>query len=176
MRATKAGFALAFSAALTLAGCGSDNPKLLNLEANTDGPDEFAILPTKPLEMPESLAALPEPTPGGTNITDPTPKADAYMALGGRDPGPAGNPSASDGALVNYAARHGLSSDIRTTLASEDLEFRRANDGRLLERLFSVNVYFKAYRPMSLDRYAELERWRARGLMTPSAPPEDSAE
>ena len=50
-----------------------------------------------------------------------------------------------------------------STLATEDLEFRRKNDGRLLEKLFSVNVYFKAYAKMALDQYAELERWRRKG-------------
>lgn len=65
-------------------------------------------------------------------------------------------------------------SGIRGTLAAEDLEFRRKNDGRLLERVFNVNVYFDAYEPMSLDQHAELERWRAQGLLTPSAPPPQS--
>jgi hypothetical protein len=36
-------------------------------------------------------------------------------------------------------------SGIRTTLASEDLQWRRDNNGRILERLFNVNVYYKAY-------------------------------
>jgi hypothetical protein len=42
----------------------------------------------------------------------------------------------------------------------------------VLEKLFNLNVYYKAYEPLSLDQYAELEKWRARGLRTPSAPPE----
>ncbi len=36
------------------------------------GPDEFAILPTKPLEMPADVAALPPPTPGAANRADPS--------------------------------------------------------------------------------------------------------
>ena len=32
---------------------------------------------------PEDLAALPEPTPGGVNLTDHNPQADAVAALGG---------------------------------------------------------------------------------------------
>ena len=35
---------------------------------------------------------------------------------------------------------------IRQELAAADLEFRRNNQGRLLERLFDVNVYFRTYR------------------------------
>ena len=60
---------------------------------------------------------------------------------------------------------------IRETLAAEDLEFRRKNDGRILEKIFNVNVYFKAYKKMWLDQHAELARWRKAGAKTPSAPP-----
>ena len=68
-----------------LAACGgSAEPDLLNIsQPRSEGPDEFAILPAKPLEVPEDLAALPEPTPGGSNLTDPTPFADAAVAMGG---------------------------------------------------------------------------------------------
>jgi hypothetical protein len=45
-----------------------------------------------------------------------------------------------------------------------------------LERLFNVNVYYKAYRPMSLDQQAELWRWRRAGARTPSAPPPQAGE
>lgn len=158
--------------ALTLAGCGSDAaPELMNLQSTGNGPDEFAILPPKPLEMPETLAQLPVPTPGGVNRTDPTPEADAIVALGGR-PGAGSN----DAALVAQATRMGVASGIRGQLATEDLEYRRKNDGRLLERVFNVNVYFRAYAPMSLDQHAELARWRRLGVATPSAPPRASGE
>ena len=160
----------ALALVLGLSACGgSDQPNLMNLRSSGNGPDEFAILPSKPLQLPPDLKALPAPTPGGGNITDPTPEADAIVAMGGR-PGAGTN----DTALVAYAARGGVESGIRGTLAAEDLEFRRKNDGRLLERVFNVNVYFDAYEPMSLDQHAELERWRAQGLLTPSAPPPQS--
>ena len=153
---------------LGLSACGgSDAPQLMNVRSSGSGPDEFGILPPKALEMPPNLAALPPPTPGGSNITDPTPEADAIIALGGK-PGA----GVTDAGLVSYAARNGLSGDIRQVLAAEDLEYRRKNDGRLLERLFDVNVYYKAYAPMALDQHAELARWRRVGAPTPSAPPE----
>lgn len=157
-------------AALVLATSACDrnkDPQLLNIKAQGTGPDEFAILPGKPLTQPESYAVLPPPTPGGVNRTDPTPFADATVALGG-------NPSGgiSDGGLVNYASRYGVTPSIRGQLAKEDLEFRRKNNGRLLERVFNVNVYFKAYSKQSLDQYAELERMRRLGVRTVSAPPE----
>lgn len=168
------GAKLAGAAALSLflAACGgSDQPELMNVRKSGDGPDEFAILPPKPLQMPETLAALPAPTPGGANLTDPTPEADAVLALGGT---PGAGPS--DAALVAHAGRMGQTADIRGVLAAEDLEYRRDNDGRLLERLLGVNVYYSAYDPMSLNQKAELERWRRRGLATPSAPPEPIEE
>jgi hypothetical protein len=99
-------------------------------------------------------------------LVDPTPQADAVLALGGKP-----NAGSNDAALVSFASRAGVTADIRTILAAEDLRFRQANNGRLLERLFKNNVYFRAYQPLSLDQQAELARWRARGVATPSAPP-----
>ncbi|MGB3176988.1 MAG: DUF3035 domain-containing protein [Albidovulum sp.] len=163
-------------AVLALSGCGGlfggkeKAPKLLNTKSASRSPDEFTILPTKPLQLPDDLAALPNPTPGGSNITDPTPEADAVAALGG-NPAVLTRAGGGNGGLLSHAGRFGTSSDIRTVLAAEDLQYRRDNDGRLLERAFNVNVYYKAYGPMSLDQYAELERWRKVGLRTVGAPP-----
>ena len=74
------------------------------------------------------------------------------------------------------ASRNGVQSDIRTALAEKDLDIRRKNNGRLLERLFGVNVYYRAYDDMWLDQQAELERWRAANAGNPSAPPEGAGE
>ena len=160
----KIGIALAI--ALLAAGCSSNRtPELMHLRSATNGPDEFGILPTKPLQMPDSLNELPVPTPGGSNITDPTPDADAVAALGGNAARlAAGGVPAGDGALVNYASRKGRDGAIRGQLASEDLDYRRRNDSKLLERIFGTNTYFKAYAPQSLDQHAELaqrhiQRW-----------------
>jgi ABC-type Fe3+-hydroxamate transport system substrate-binding protein len=162
-------------AAISLAACASDQPELMNAgQTRAQGPDEFAILPTKPLVIPDDLSALPEPNPQGTNLADPTPFADAAAALGG-NAAVLARPS-GDGALVAAATRYGVDPTIRETLASEDLAFRRANDGRLLERLFNTNVYYQAYEPYSLDQYAELERLRRLGLRTSSVPPDPTAE
>ncbi|AWB49911.1 DUF3035 domain-containing protein [Gemmobacter aquarius] len=172
MQAARGVLMVAMAAVLTLAACGRGDkaPSLMNVRSTSQGPDEFAILPPKPLTLPTDLAALPEPTPGGPNLTDPTPEADAIAALGGTLR-PAGGVPASDGGLTSYAARFGIASDIRQTLAGEDLEWRRDNNGRILERLLNVNVYYKAYADMSLDQQAELWRWRQAGVRTPSAPP-----
>ena len=72
---------------------------------------------------------------------------------------------------MSTVGRFGVAGDIRQVLAAEDLEYRRQNNGRILERLANVNVYYDAYRPISLDRYAELARLRRAGIRTPAAPP-----
>jgi hypothetical protein len=165
---------LALAAAVLLAACGDRDrpPQLMNIRSSTDGPDEFAILPPKALQVPESFTDLPEPTPGGSNITDPTPNADAVAALGGNIDGGA----RGDAGLLNHAGRFGVSPDIRATLAAEDLDWRRDNKGRILERILNVNVYYRAYERQSLDQQAELRKWRARGVRTVSAPPAQDGE
>lgn len=162
-------------AALALSACAKGEPKLMQLRSTGTGPDEFAILPTKPIEMPKNFASLPPPTPGGVNRTDQQPRAEAIAALGGRDRGVNSQVPASDGALVTAASRYGVTANIRETLAREDYEFRDKNRGRLLERLFGKTVYYQSYAPMSLDQYAELERLRRLGIRAPAAPP-DPAE
>lgn len=165
--------------ALMLCACARDRaPQLMNLRSETRGPDEFGILPTKPLELPEDFAALPEPSPGEPSRTDPTPHADAIVALGGNPAALARGDvavGAADAAMLAVATRFGVAPDIRGQLAAEDLEFRRRNTGRPLERLFNVTVYYKAYQSQSLDQHGELAKWRARGLRTNSAPPDPEA-
>lgn len=88
MRAARGAGAGAALAMLLLAGCGGGEPQLMNLRSTGPGPDEFGIMPVKPLEIPETIAALPAPTPGGANLADPNPLGDAVAALGGNRPGP----------------------------------------------------------------------------------------
>lgn len=170
------GIGLIAAAALALAACERGEPQLMNIRSNTASPDEFAILPTKPLLMPDDLRALPPPTPGGPSRTDPTPVADAIAALGGNPAARDRGVPAADAALLAHAQRHGVDPGIRERLAAEDYEFRSRNRGRVLERAFNVNVYFRAYRAMALDRYAELARWRLLGVRTPAAPPDPAAK
>ncbi|MFV0492891.1 MAG: DUF3035 domain-containing protein [Pseudorhodobacter sp.] len=173
MLAEKGALAFAATVILALAACSGDgDPRLMNIRSSGDGPDEFAIVPPKPLEMPEDLVSLPEPTPGGSNLTDQQPLDDAVAALGGRPGGGAGG----DAALVRQTSRYGVSSGIRQELASADLAFRQDNDGRILERLFKTNVYYRAYRGQSLDQHAELRRWRRAGARNVSAPPAQKGE
>ena len=158
---------------LALGACESSG-KLMTL-ASDDGPEEFAIVPSRPLELPQDLAALPAPTPGGSNITDQNPDADAVAALGGNPAQLAAQGvGAGDGALIAHAGRHGVTPGVRQITAQEDAEYRRRNGRRLLEVVARSNVYYRAYRRQSLDSQAELDRWRPTGVQTPTAPPAPS--
>lgn len=161
---------LATLVALSACGDRNETPNLMNLRSDSRTPDEFAILPTMPLEQPETYAELPVPTPGGVNRTDRNPQADAIAALGGRPGAGAG----ADAGLIATISRYGVGENIRSTLAAEDEQFRRDNDGLPAERLFNVNVYYKAYSVQALDKYRELQRLRNAGIRTPAAPPEQT--
>ena len=120
----------ALGALVLLTACSRDGepPQLFFLgSARGQGPDEFSILPTKPLEQPEDYASLPEPTPGGTNRTDPTAEADMVAALGGNPARLTGG--GVDVGLISYVGRNGIAGNIREQLAAEDLQFRRENRG-----------------------------------------------
>lgn len=155
---------------LTLAACGGAKRGLHDLSGQVTGPDEFAVQPTRPLELPQSLSALPTPTPGGGNRTDVNPNADAIAALGGNPAAAsAGGIPTSDSALVTQASRHGVSPEIRSELAEADAQFRsrRSTGGFLRGR----GRYFGVYANQSLNAEAEMTRFRNLGVQVPSAPP-----
>ena len=154
---------------MALAGC--SDAGLRDLRSNTSGPDEFLVLPVKPLSAPDNYSDLPEPAPGSSNLVDPNPKAEAVAALGGRISSSEGIP-ASDAGLVQYARRHGVPGDIRETLAAEDEAFRKRR-GRLTQiRLFRTDRYSQVYNKQGLDPFATTLRARGSGLATPTSPPE----
>ncbi|GAA6209226.1 DUF3035 domain-containing protein [Cognatishimia sp. WU-CL00825] len=142
------------------------------LSSDDDGPDEFAIIPTKPLVAPENYTTLPAPTPGGNNVTDQQPLNDAAAALGGvKTTASSGQayPSA-DGSLVSYAARRGAGAEVRAQLAQDD-EVIRGRFARFTGwRLAKPDRYNEVYRGYHLNAYRELAVWRARGVKTPTAP------
>ncbi len=155
-----------------LTACGGGEPDLRVLSNDEPGPDEFSIVPNRPLEQPRDLAALPVPTPGGSNRSDLDPLADATVALGGT-PGGATAPVQGQ-ALVAATGRYGTDPAIRADLAARDRALREDNRGRLLNRLFRRSTYSDAYARQSLDRYEALERLRAAGVRTPAAPPPEA--
>ncbi|MBT0957956.1 DUF3035 domain-containing protein [Alphaproteobacteria bacterium KMM 3653] len=157
-----------------LAACGGGRePNLININRGVSTPDEFSILPNKPIEIPADTSALPPPRPGTANRVDPSPQADAVAALGG-------NPARlqttgqlrGESGLINHVTRYGVQQGIRQELARQDAEFRQRHQGRILERAFNITVYYRVYEDLSLDQHRELARWRRNGVRTPSAPPE----
>ena len=80
--------AIIILALVALTACGSrqdvsdQTTSLRELRNPTGTPEEFSIVPAKPLQAPENFTELPQPTPGGTNRTDQTPLKDAVAALG----------------------------------------------------------------------------------------------
>lgn len=134
-----------------------------------DGPDEFSVQPSQPLDIPTELSL---PAPGGTNRADVDPVGIAVAALGGRVDVDSGGAVAGDAALVAQVSRNGVPGDIRAVTASEDAAFRGTR-GRLggLFNWLGRDRYFQAYRAQALDAYAELQRFRDAGVAVPSAPP-----
>lgn len=147
------------------------NTGLRTLASTGDGPDDFLVNPTKPLQQPESYSALPSPTPGQANLVDPTPLADGVAALGGRlgDPN-AGVPS-RDGAIVQHASRFGVEPDVRASLAAEDALFRKRKARLTQIRIVAVDRYNQAYKRSALDAQEVARQYRRSGIATPSAPP-----
>ena len=157
-------------ASAVIAGC--SNQGLRDLRTNSDGPDEFMVMPVLPLSEPQNYEDLPAPTPGGRNLTDIQPINNAIIALGGRlnsDRG--GNIPLSDEALVKYANRVGVLPSIREIIFQEDEAFRKRR-GRFSQfQLFRVNRYDQVYAPQILDPFVEKLRFRRSGITVPSAPP-----
>ena len=156
---------------LGMTACTGDRP-LRDMRSDTGGPDEFSVTPNAPLTLPDTVT-LPEPTPGGSNRTDIDPNANAIAALGGSPSRAfAGGIPAGDSALVARASRYGVPNDIRATLATEDEAIRKRARYLNVFNFFGRDKYFSTYRRQALDAYAELERFRAVGVATPSAPPQ----
>lgn len=162
----------AFALAAALGACSSGPPQSMHIGRGMTTPDEFAILPSKPIEMPPNFNSLPPPTLSGANRTDATPVADAVVALGGNPARMQPDGRTPDSPVVAYAGRYGVDPTIRPTLAQEDYEYRQKHRGRLMERLFQVPTYYRSYRPQELDQYQSLERYRHSGVPTPAVPPE----
>ena len=157
---------------IALAACGRDG-KLSRIPNTGNGPDEFTVLPTRPLQTPANYNMLPPPTPGGANLVDTNPTAEGIAALGGNPAAtvPGQGIGAGDAGLVRHARRHGVTPAIRQELALEDAQTRRRH-GRV--NIFNVGPnddYTDAYKKQWLDAQAERQRMRQSGVVTPSAPP-----
>lgn len=160
--------------AVALAGCGGDGRDitLRDVVDTTPGPDEFSVLPNKPLQAPPNYQDLPTPTPGKANLVDATPLADGVAAFGGK-PSRLENTGvpAGDRALVAHASRKGVPANIRQDLAQSDEDFRRRKSRFTKIRLARTDRYNEVYQRQTLDANREWRRYRATGVRTPSAPP-----
>ncbi|MCR8826901.1 DUF3035 domain-containing protein [Pseudosulfitobacter koreensis] len=163
---------MALTAALALGACA--NTGLRDLNGTSDGPDEFIVTPSKPLQEPDSYTALPAPTPGQANLVDLRPLEESVGTLGGRRGSPTGAVPASDGAVVNHASRFGRTADIRATLAAEDEAFRKRRGRFTQYRIVPVDRYNQAYKPQAIDPNKVARAYRRAGVPTPSAPPVDT--
>jgi Protein of unknown function (DUF3035) len=161
-----------FALAGALAACGDDKEQdsfLSNIGLSSKAPVEFAVVPHKPLELPENLAELPAPIPGARNRTDLTPIEDARVALGGNPNG--GVTVQSDAAVLAATGARTAPTGIRQVLAEEDVEYRRYHKGAPLVRWFNKNTDAVVYEDMLLDPTIETLRQRAGGRRTPAIPP-----
>ncbi|AZV79804.1 DUF3035 domain-containing protein [Parasedimentitalea marina] len=162
---------IVLTTAVAVAGCGSKG--LRELQQPSTGPDEFLVMPADPLTPPENYTSLPTPTPGGTNLTDQNPQAEAIVALGGNASSlnAGGNIPSSDGALVTASSRYGVDPNVRATLAAEDAAFRKREHRTAQFKLFAVDRYEEAYKKEALNPFEVSQLYRNSGYITPSAPP-----
>jgi hypothetical protein len=149
-----------------IAACSSDDARLRDLYDVGTGPEEFAVLPSKPLIIPGNLRELPVPDETVENLADPTPKRDLIEKLGGSIDETKSVPK-KDKDLLNYVSRAGVNSNIREELAEEDRKFLRRMGVLTSVKLFRVDRYNQIYRKMTLSAPKELERWRSLGVRTP---------
>lgn len=157
-------------ALLFVAACGNTDRPLRDLQSAGGGPDEFAVIPQEPLVIPADRS-LPQPTPGGSNLADPAPNADAIAALGGAASAQvAGGVPAGDAAIVAQASRYGVDPAIRASLAAADeARLDRARRSNIFNPL-GRDRYFPAYARQALDPFAELDRLRGLGVAVPTVP------
>ena len=160
------------AAQMLVSGCSNNEMGFFSRE----GPNEFSVVPTEQLELPEAfpqqVSDLPRPAPGATNRVDVSPVADVTSAFGGTVGSQGGN-EVPGGELhfVRAAARLGMDEDIRRDLLAADRAHRSEYRARPLEIVLGTSIYYRIYEDVTLDAYVELARLRNAGVTTPVAPP-----
>jgi len=66
-------FLLLVTFSIFCVACSSDKAEVVDLY-DIDTGEEIVVRPSAELKIPENLDILPEPTPGGENLTDPVKK------------------------------------------------------------------------------------------------------
>jgi len=155
---------------VSVSACGGSDPVFDRdgeFRLRTAGPDEFAIIPTKPLEIPEDTVSLPEPSVGAKNRVDLEPQTDAILALGGQpDRLASTNIAADEQALVAVASRNGVVENIRD-IVDEDSK-KNTRKPNFFERWLGRDGRLQTYKSESIDPAAVTDRLRRQGIKTPS--------
>ena len=135
------GAAILFAGMALVGGCSEGGfGDVLRSTGAGAAPDEFMVLPTRPLELPPDLSRLPPPVTGAPNRVDPQPRAEAVAGLTGQT-GAAGTVGAP-----GLVARAGpVDPQIRVRLAQEDALYRQQNRPRVLERLIGRDLEARVY-------------------------------
>ncbi|MCL5779143.1 DUF3035 domain-containing protein [Limibaculum sp. FT325] len=173
----------ALAAVLALAGCSQMGDPIEAIGARRPAPDEFKVLPRKPLMVEPALAsgALPAPEPGKPSPLEPDPAADAVAALMGTEatPRPMGTASLSAGesALLGAADAAAASPDIRGQLESDRSAASQADANKpyepptLLELVgLGGNEEEELDPAVALDAIGESQRLQREGIAAPSDP------
>jgi hypothetical protein len=174
-------YALAWSAALLLAGCDTTIQEQLGLRRS--GPDEFQVIRREPLTMPPSMAELPVPNPGAPALSEATPSADARQVLLGNAT-VIGAGDTADGsmeavevpvtpgqqALLNETGEIPADPDIRRTLQAEEDDATSIST-----RTFLFIADWQRERPedqpgVVLDPVAEARRLQEAGINASTRP------
>lgn len=166
--------AIVFAIGASLSACnrnsGNGRP-LLNLRQSAIAPDEFLVVPQKPLETPADLTSLPAPDPGAEARVTIDFEDNLLRALGGR-PLSGGAVPSSDSEFVSAARSNGgATPNIRAVMRAEDQAFREARSGRI-NRLAKKRKAVTIYDPMLLDPILEAARLQAQGVKIPAVPPQ----
>lgn len=154
---------IAFFALVSLIACSKNS--------NSKGPDEFLVIPTKPLIMPDNYSNIPLPILGMINRVQYEPRKDILRAFGGNP-----NLSASkkiksnEIALLRVTTRRGVDQNIRKKLQTEDLALRKSHPLKVLERIAGKSNKSIAYKGSVLDIELELKRLRKLGIPVTTRP------
>lgn len=151
-------------ASVLLAGCG-DNSVQRTLGILRQGPDEFKVLPTRPLEIPESNV-LPAPDPNAPARVVSDPLAMARDALGVPKAGSA-TPSAAETALLDRLGAANPPVGIRETV-EQDLKAQADEETLLVHDILGVTEA-RIRAASLLVTSEEVERLRALGVL--ASPP-----
>ena len=156
--------AVAMVALLGLAGC-EDNSLRSQLGLLHQGPDQFAVLPNRPIEVPDH-DDLPPPEPGAASPIAPDPLGEVKLALGSVAAAPLSEPSDGERTVMAMLGPLPVEDGIREMLAAEHEEMLD-EDTPLVHKIFGIEQR-RYRRANALDASEELDRLRGAGVVAGS--------